>query len=1589
MSTLASAIGGDMVEAEPVQGLRSRLRAQLRKTVGQPAVEAKELAAFDLLMSRREFLKASQYTAIAGLIAAGTPPTLWGRRDRDLHVDPADVGLTVADQASATTATQVTVGTELFEEPVYAQPVISPLEPGSHALLEGAQRTQKLQSLFDSTAPQEQAFLDTGRHYGPTELIQLEQDTNANGDPIWNLVHYHYPWDGRSDGATTDGLVRDVIMGPRTSETGPGAIGLVSPTQVLAIMDPQSNRFDGAAASFVTYLVVVIDPGAGNIVGDGWFLVTNAGFSADATAGARQPYRLSPWKAMELNWFADNPDVVRATKHTDMGFGNVSPTDPTPAPPNESIVIYSTSGIHILSVGQGQGTGTLLSRTYGYPTAVGAAGWGLAHVDTRPTFVSTTVSTSGSTSTLSVTTAQSNNIAAAPADDFPLGFADLYVRKESYVGPDVQSYENALTLQGGEQVPTFAGVSDAYALYSVKDDSGASYHVHIARFGPWVGLYTIADTLYGQLLTGMVPLTMPDDGSGSPAPVTFSGGISKFGGFRFVLTTAAESAEGGSLFILRQQRYTPSDPDDAKPYEPAIYGPYDASGDVRVTGYATTTRDATPPSVDSTVANTVATWVRDTNQNTLTGATTGNTGSEDAAYNVMLNAVAAFANPLSPTVQGTWLGTGFQAAYAPSRFGFDSAHVAVTKSQSADATTDTYTAYSMFSNPVTKTWHQRQIASQVLPQPPGLNESGDHYQATVAGANVYGRPVSLALGDNADLLIEVRADAPTTVVDDTHNLYYDIDRDTSFMAAPDAASGRLGLVVRAETFAQVLYVRLIDPAGLQPSGGDPALWTSSGVTTYAWQTVNMAAQAQQRMGNDGTTTIVDLLGDDAPVPDTTQYISGPTLFTDGDASSWTYKTGFGPPTSPSDANLASLGTYLNTSGQNLIAASPSLSPGVEDGQAIDPLTAVTAMTSSTLVASATGTTTFTYPAGTIGHDTSASGGGEQLGSIWSGISHALHDALQWLQNVSADVYKDLQEGAVAVEMAADSITCTVSADIMKAVNGVDQALEEVVSTVEEYANVLVNLIVTIVEQSFLYKLIAEIIALISLFYHLKDIQDLSNSLYSTFSGLGPLPTGSSWNAYGSDYIGTDNALTNATAVNGGASNVPDELVTGLLDAIFGNPFTKKILNKVMAYLSQFLGGLLPAPPIGFQLPTSLADDFIADVETLEQILIDDVVDLVQDAMTDLMNMLVADMEDPQATYTNLKDTLASLANEISTDVEQVFDWVDTVIAGAVSDAQTAIGTNTYISLTIPGLADLCKLFGIGDTSGDTLNLQARDAVFFPMALVVWVAVYMSDGTSISSVSDLSSTTATPGDALDGGETRWTVARLAVDGAMTELGGDVWSVSKFVDGDKNPAAGPFISAAGAWCNLIRWTNDLVYTVENVDPKLPDALYLGVRTYFAVVTAVLTLPGQGFNPGEGWPDDPKRTDVVNLINAVLTIAIMGYDTYEVATSSPSANQIVGVIGQDLSRTQPLATTIYDVTQGDDPPTEATLAWALYVGIVPAVGWVLQGMAAGGEFDETPTLPPGTDNPRRQGPPPGRPRRRNQEDPPGRARRRRPNG
>ncbi|GAA1469335.1 hypothetical protein [Microbacterium thalassium] len=1514
-------------------GLRARLAARLRQRIGQPEVEAKELRAFDVVMDRRQFLTTAQLGIVGGLVASGIPPTRWGAVDSALAVEPAEVGLTLADEMSVPVATQLTFGTELFQETIYSQPAVSPAAVGSHALIEGARNSRRLQSDLDSSSPAESAFLDTGFHWGSPELVQLE-DTSSG----WELVHYRQPWGARTDGASTDGMVREVIIG--------AGKGLKSPTQVLTITGSRANAYAGnPVTSGVTYVVVVIDAD----VAGGGFVCVGAGAWEPSTIGAGVTEYPVTWKFETLGSLGPGQAVEYADTYRTHGYENSTSYEAGNA--NEYIVLYYPGGYLILSLTDSAnrpGYATLAVFTFDWPE--NDSGSRVVHIENDVVLAKSWADSSSFTF----------QTATLPLDRGTAGTPQTFlapyvqVQKTSYFGQDYAVASFTADSMIDVDVPHFDTIGDVNALYTVTDDLGFKHHVKLARFQGTVALFVI----FGEEVTleGFFPLAVPEPAGGVGQPTTLSGGVSKFGGFRFVACNS-----DGNLFLLRQGRLQPQN----SPYTDPVYGLFDASGNPAPPPQNTTSTayDPIPGTTESSSnLHQLLNWVKTTTP-------PGEQNLINIGYNVLLNAALAFGTDPTNQSQAVWLGDSYQAAYAPHRFVRDSEHVEVKQAQGSSTQ---FSSYLTMCHPVTRTWHSRQIATQVLPQPPGLNESGDHWQATVAGANAYGRAVRMDNDANAHLQIEVRADSPTTVTDDTSNLYYDVDRYSSFLASPDPTTGRLALVVKAESFAQVLYARLVDTSGLFPSSGDAAMLASRGVETYAWQPVNLSAQGQQRLGNDGTASTLLSLGDDAPLVDTYQYVSQSSLYDDSTDPNggWQFKV-YGA----SQANMGNLAEYLNTSGQNILAANSQLALGASSGSGgPDPLTAVTAVPSQGL---ATMTATFTYPKGTIGGGPSTGPPLGDLGSIWSGISHALHDALHWLQNVEKEAYQALAEGAVGIELAADSITATVSADIMQAVNGVDSALEEVVQTVEEYANIVANLIVTIVEQSFLYQLIERIIALISLFWHLKDIQALTGSLRKLVENLlggangqttPSIPAGSSWDVVGS-YIGNDSV--NALLQQTDTSAVPTEVTSALLDDIAANPFTTKLVTKVVSYVNQVVSGALKELPFSVSMPVEV--DVLSEVE---QDIVAAVENITVDTVQALVTNLAADVSNPQATFTNLSQSLGSLLKEVEQEVENVYDKLDQQAQQAVDYATSAVVNNSepFVTLKVAELADLARLFGFGTVSGSNVTLTIQDAVYFPAAVVIWATLYVKDGTSTSNMGQVYSALSTStSDELTGGSVEtWTGVRLAVDFCLGEAVAGTWIVAA---NEESVALehDPFEYTA-AWMALIPATVNFVYHFTSDEtPTFVNSFVPSWELLSALGTCYWTTAGP--NTGAGWDaGEPRPSDLFEMADAFVALIEIIVAAVEAAEGDDA---VVGAVGDILVSTTFIVTFLYEL--GESALEEAFPYVAVYVGAAPGIGYIMQMVDA---FSAQGQLPPGTTNPKRKGPPAGRPRRP-APTPPGKAR------
>ncbi len=1547
--------------------LRARLAARLKPLIRNPVIEAKELAAFDLVMSRRAFLKTSTLAAMSALVMAGIPPTIWARRYRELKVCPGDVGLTDAEQASVGVATQLITGTELFQDSIYAQPVVAPDQSGKHAVIEGFRARSRIQSTLLNDQPDELQFLDNQYHYGLPELVQLEQDPVSGAV---GLVHYRHPFAARDDGARTDGLIRDVLLSTATGD--------FSQLSVLALTGGTTNRFstdaEGNQVNSAKYMIYVDGPE----FEDRLILLGYGSTSVSAPYDQQPEYPVS-WKPWSI--FQTFPSAATYSfADTLSGSAWQSPSDNgapeyDPAQQAEHLILYYSNGIGIVTLQDPPPEGEVGFLATWVPLPADASGvlradLRVVHIDYDPTatdrgsLVNVVLAGSETAPSLNVTyhlytINTAGNIALdQPIDPFnDATFQGRLNELDNNFGHR-QTTISASTTSDGEFSLDYSTLRSVKGLHTTIVD-GNWYHIKLASFGSrGVCLFGIIkegppDEVKGPTAFfpgGFFPLTFPD-AAGLGSITGLSGGTNKFGAFRFMATDA-----DGNLFLMRQRGYEPAD----TPYKPPIYAQFTASGEPR------TSWSASPqplPTSTSPISNLqlLQAWV----DATAPGL--------NYVYNFLADAALAFGTDDSSASQAVWLGSTYQAAYALNRFSLDSEHVAVQRAQGSD---NTFAAYAVFQEPVTRAWRQRLIATQIDPQGPGLQETGDHYQATVTPANAYGKSVSLLAAGNENLLIEVQADSPTTVVDDTNNFYYNVDRYTSFMAAPDPGSGHLNLLVKADVFSQVLYVRLVDKSALQPSGSDAAMLSSTAETEFAWQSVNLALQAQQRMGNGAPAS--SLLGDNIPLADTTVYVSGGadgTLAQSNADDPWQTKGGY----LPSTANLSSVADYMNSSGQNLISATGQLSLGAANANgAIDPLYAVTAVPSDS--ERDTVTTAFGYSAGSVTTMRSAPAPqlAEQLGSLWGSLSHALHDALHWLQNVEGNVYNELGSGAVTIVSAVDGITVTVDREIMKQVNGVEDDLKQVVTTVEEYASVVVNVLVTIVEMSFIFRFIEILIALISLFLHFGDILSLYRSMRDFFKelfdgggsiSLPSIPDTFSSASIGGQYLGANNAVNEAFgAVD--SSNVAQEIVGTIVDGVLSNPLTKKILNKVMSLISKILKEIDPPLPFSFGLDESAAQDAITDIDNLASSLVQAGEQLGVDVAEQLVQDIAADLANPQTAYKDIGEQLGRLVEGIATELlDDMFSLVDQIARDGPTLAHELISSDAYLTIDTAALADLLKLFGIGTAADSKLSLSSEEAVFFPIAVIAWVAVYLKEGKSISKVDDLQGSLSLADGELGSGvdTTLWNYARIAVDTAMQELLGAVWVVKSTEKLDEETTLTTIqqaFVALGRWWGVMRWANDLSYGVYSFaqisSPTATnyfDISFTSARTFFAAADWVLTLPGKSLNPGTGWKNrNPRRTDITQLINCILQITAMGVDTAHVVEAKPDTEAIFNITGQDIFRSQLIFVTVYNVFTLDS----LFDAFVLAVLATPEVGAGLQIAALTGLTspapDEGPAAPGG---------------------------------
>lgn len=1467
-------------------------------------------------MSRRDFLRSSQ-AATGALATASLFATGCSSSGDDVVGAPG--GPVLPPGVGAPTPSNLAVGlsasTELFQDTIYAQAVVSPNEPNTHALIEGPRGRPRVQSDLSADTPAELAYLETHYHFGHPELIQLEQV-----DGQWELAHYRHPSNESVDAARTTGLVREVIMDQSD--------GLASPTKIIAVTGTYTNRVQPGGGNQVcgmTYAVFVEQSNGHH------YLAVGVGAATMTPPYDQEPVNPLRWESKRISSFGMSGlgDLMSSDKHTsaawtsDLDTGDVAQYDPRQAV--EHIILYYANDIVIVTledVGDIGLTGLGVARVkYPNPNVTDAR---VVHIDWDPTAANTsdwrrlqnivvTQTFQYSQGNITYATFAVNRAGHSTSDGqhfFAANIGYTVVNYDGFVSEYVVGVSASDVQANPDIVVDYSTLTSVHGLYDIVV-GGKYYHVKAGNFaGRGVFLFTVSKDGPPSTSTddqpfylqGHFPLKLPD-ANGLGTILNFSGGTSKFGGMRLLACDA-----NGNLFLSRQRGAAPQ---ADSPYEPPIYGLYDD------TGAPLTTMNASPDALPSGVTassnlHDLAMWVE--RSNTPENA--------DYAYNLLLQAALALSTDEKGQAQGVWLGSGFQGGYATKRFGMDSEHVAIREVQTSGGTTQ-YSALAVFKNPVDKSWRQRLIATQVEPKAPGLNETGDHYQATITPVNSDGKPVSIASSVNSNLVIEVRADAPCTVTDDTHNLYYDIDRYTSFFAAPDLSSGRLDLVVKAESFSQVLYVRLIDSTQLQKHASDNALLTGSPEIASPWIAVNMAAQAQQRMGNTDSSSSAESV-DGAP-PDTTVYVSNETLAKSNTDNNWQTKGNY----TASNSNLADLATYLNQSGSNMFAVTGQLLDPNDD-TTIDPLTSTSAIPVD--ATRPTITTHFDYKGGSVTTTQSAAVAAVFAGApggVFHSISHALHDALHWLQHVEGNVYHELANDGVQIASDVNGVVVTISGDIMKQVNGVEADLEQVVSTVEEYANVVVNTMVTIVEESFIYQFVELMIALISMFIYFEDVLSLKHSFKKFFDDaydngtLPTLPADFDSGAVLSPLLGPTSTLASSMG-SVDSSGVTTDVVTGIVDLISANPLSKKILNKVLSAISDPL-----LDPLSFGTDQTALAPLAQQVAQLETSLVQGLEAIAVDTFEALADSLETAATNPREFYNSLASDLGPVAEEIVPDVlTPIYDFIDSVVTSSPDALKAVLDYDAYVTLKIPMLADLCKLFGIGNTSGSNLKLTGDEAVFFPLAMIVWVAVYERTGKSISSINGL-----TGAQSVELGASKYTVwayARSCADAVLTELGGLIWAEGALTDttSDSGQSFAAKLTAAGSWVNLMRWVNEMLYTSYYWDEATGNPYDLAntfLRSSTACIDVYATLPGQNNNEGIGWAGSLKPTDITQGINVLATLGVMGYDSYE--TSSTSTDSIVNIVGQDIARSQIVAKGLYNVLQKPASLTEVVGAWVMF--------------------------------------------------------------
>ncbi|MEM9243993.1 MAG: hypothetical protein AAGA27_08100 [Pseudomonadota bacterium] len=188
--------------------IHEKLSQRLKYVIEDDSIREKELKAFNLLVYRQQFLKGSAKVSLfAGLAKSGLVPTAWGQVNKELHVDPQEVGLTDADTVTVQTPAGLTLNGELFQDVsnTTLPTIIGPASQsgghqGLHTVLEGFQPLPKIQSQLlgvdSQQTPLENTFADIDYHYGPIEFMQFSSlmcaKTNNTPSELDGITYFQH-----------------------------------------------------------------------------------------------------------------------------------------------------------------------------------------------------------------------------------------------------------------------------------------------------------------------------------------------------------------------------------------------------------------------------------------------------------------------------------------------------------------------------------------------------------------------------------------------------------------------------------------------------------------------------------------------------------------------------------------------------------------------------------------------------------------------------------------------------------------------------------------------------------------------------------------------------------------------------------------------------------------------------------------------------------------------------------------------------------------------------------------------------------------------------------------------------------------------------------------------------------------------------------------------------------------------------------------------------------------------------------------------------------------------------------------------------